>query len=148
MAKVSREAREAIDTTVVVAGLLSWHENHELARKALERSLAAERLVWPAPTLIEAYAVMTRLPSPHRLSPADAAALLRDTFAGVATVTLDGDEVWQLIHILETNQVTGGRSYDGHILACARKAGAHKMLTLNERDFLARISTELGSPPP
>jgi predicted nucleic acid-binding protein len=134
---VSRETREAIDTSVIVAGLLGWHEDHEPARKALERSLAAERLVLPAPTLIEAYAVMTRLPSPHRLSPADAAALLRDTFAGVATVALDGDEVWQLIENLETSQVAGGRSYDGHILACARKAGAHKLLTLNERDFLA-----------
>ena len=129
--------REAIDTSVVVAALLGWHEDHEVARKALERSLTAERLVLPAPTLIEAYAVMTRLPSPHRLSPAEAAALLRDTFAGVAAVALDGDEVWQLIESLETSQVAGGRSYDGHILACARKAGAHKLLTLNERDFLA-----------
>ncbi len=129
--------REAVDTSVVVAALLGWHESHEAARKALERGLTAERLVLPAPTLIEAYAVMTRLPSPHRLSPADAGALLRDTFAGVDTVALDGSEVWRLIDDLETTQVAGGRSYDGHILACARKAGARRLLTLNERDFHA-----------
>jgi predicted nucleic acid-binding protein len=129
--------REAIDTSVVVAALLGWHENHEVARKALERSLAAERIVLPAPTLVESYAVMTRLPSPHRLSPTDATALLRETFAGVNTVALDGDEVWQLIDELETSQVAGGRSYDGHILACARKAGATRLLTFNDRDFLA-----------
>ena len=134
---MSREAREAIDTSVVVAGLLGWHVDHEVARKALERSLTAERLVLPAPALLEAYAVMTRLPSPHRLSPADAAALLRDTFTDVDTVALDDGEVWRLIDDLETAQVAGGRSYDGHILACARKAGARKLLTLNERDFLA-----------
>jgi predicted nucleic acid-binding protein len=133
--------REAVDTSVVVAALLGWHENHEAARKALERSLTAERLVLPAPTLIESYAVMTRLPSPHRLSPADAAALLHDTFVGVPTVALDGDEVWKLIEDLEATQIAGGRSYDGHILACARKAGAKKLLTLNDRDFLA-----LGAP--
>ena len=135
--------REAVDTSVVVAALLSWHEGHEAARKALERCLTAERLVLPAPTLLEAYAVMTRLPSPHRLSPTDAAALLRDTFAGGNTVALDSGEVWQLVENLETNQVSGGRSYDGHILACARKAGARRLLTLNERDFLALGDTAI-----
>jgi predicted nucleic acid-binding protein len=132
-----------MDTSVIVAALLGWHEDHEVARKALDRSLTAERLVLPAPTLIEAYAVMTRLPSPHRLSPADAAALLRDTFAEVAIVALDGDEVWQLIERLESSHIAGGRSYDGHILACARKAGARKLLTLNERDFLALDDREI-----
>jgi len=130
-------SREAVDTSVVVAALLGWHEDHEAARKALDRSLTAERLVLPAPTLIEAYAVMTRLPSPHRLSPADAAALLRDTFTGVLTVALDGNEVWQLVDELDRTRVAGGRSYDRHILACARKAGARRLLALNERDFLA-----------
>jgi predicted nucleic acid-binding protein len=134
-------SRETVDTSVVVAALLSWHENHEAARKVLERSLVAERLVLPTPTLIEAYAVMTRLPCPHRLSANDAAALLRETFAGVETVALDGSEVWRLVEDLEKNQIAGGRSYDGHILACARKAGAIRLLTFNDRDFLA-----LGDP--
>jgi predicted nucleic acid-binding protein len=80
---------------------------------------------------------MTRLPSPHRLSPTDAVALLRETFAGVNTVALEAGEAWQLLDDLETNQIAGGRSYDGHILACARKAGATRLLTFNERDFLA-----------
>lgn len=129
--------REAVDTSVVVAALLGWHEDHEAACKALERSLTTERLVVPAPVLVEAYAVMTRLPSPHRLGPVDAAALLRDTFVGIETVALDGGEVWKLIEDLEVGLVAGGRTYDGQILACARKAGARTLRTLNERDFLA-----------
>ena len=129
--------REAVDTSVVVAALLGWHEDHEAARKVLERSLSAERMVLPAPVLIEAYAVMTRLPAPHRLSPNDAAALLRDTFAEVSTFALEPGEIWKLIDHLEAGHISGGRSYDAHILACARKAGARKLLTLNDRDFLA-----------
>lgn len=128
---------EAVDTSVVVAALLGWHEAHEPARRALERGLAAERIVLPAPVLLEAYAVMTRLPSPHRLLPTDAAALLRDTFAGVATAALDAPDVWALLAELEANGIAGGRSTDAHILAAARKAGAGKLLTFNERDFLA-----------
>ena len=130
-------SRDAVDTSVVVAALLGWHDDHEAAHKALDRGLTADRLVLPAPALLEAYAVMTRLPAPHRLSPTDASALLCETFAGVATVALDGGEYWQLIDQLEATQIAGGRSYDGHILATARKAGARKLLTLNERDFLA-----------
>ncbi len=34
----------------------------------------------PAPALVEAYAVLTRLPSPHRLSPADAWKLVKVNF--------------------------------------------------------------------
>jgi hypothetical protein len=56
---------------------------------------------------------------------------------GESTVALDGGEVWQLIDDLENNQIAGGRSFDGHILACARKAGATRLLTFNEQDFLA-----------
>jgi predicted nucleic acid-binding protein len=135
--------REAVDTSVVVAALLGWHENHEAARRALQRGLAAECLVLPAPSLMEAYAVMTRLPAPHRLSPEDAAALLKDTFAEVSMVALDPGEVWQLLSDLEAAKVAGGRTYDAHILACARKARAQRLLTLNERDFLALGEREI-----
>jgi predicted nucleic acid-binding protein len=135
--------RDAVDTSVIVAALLGWHEDHDPARKALERALVSERLVLPAPALVESYAVMTRLPSPHRLSPTDAAALLRDTFAGVTTVALAGEEVWPLLDHLESADIAGGRSYDAHILACARKAGAQRLLTLNERDFRALASKDI-----
>jgi predicted nucleic acid-binding protein len=136
-------SREAVDTSVIVAALLGWHDDHEAARKALDSALVADRLVLPAHALIESYAVMTRLPSPHRLSPADAAALLRDTFAGVVPVTLAGEELWRLLDRLESHDVAGGRSYDAHILACARKAGAARLLTLNERDLLALAGRDI-----
>ena len=43
-----------------------------------------------APALVEAYAVLTRLPPPHRLSPADALALLEADFIHPAKIiTLD-----------------------------------------------------------
>jgi predicted nucleic acid-binding protein len=134
---------EAVDTSVVVAALLGWHEEHEVARRALDRGLAAKRVVLPAPVLLEAYAVMTRLPAPHRLHPDDAVALLKDTFVGAATVALDPEEVWRLLADLESARISGGRTYDCHILACARKAHARRLLTLNQRDFLALGEREI-----
>src|ERR1043166_9312671 len=62
----------ALDTSAIIAALLTWHESHELALEALVGSMAARgsRLVVPGPALVEAYAVMTRLPAPRRLPPA------------------------------------------------------------------------------
>jgi predicted nucleic acid-binding protein len=129
--------RQMADTSVVVAALLGWHEHHDPARKALEHALTDASLVLATPVLLESYAVLTRLPAGHRLHPEDAFALLKDTFTDVPTVALDSDQVWRLLADLESTGISGGRTYDGHILACARKARAQRLLTFNERDFLA-----------
>ncbi len=132
------ESRIAIDTSVIVAALLGWHEAHGPALKALQHAFERARLVVPGPALVEAYAVMTRLPSPHRLSPADSLVLLEETFENAALViTLTAAELWRFLRSLPVGTVAGGGSYDAHILACADKANAAVLLTLNERDFLA-----------
>jgi len=129
--------REAVDTSVVVAALLGWHEHHKAARSALDRVLISGRLILPAPTLMESYSVMTRLPSPHRIAVSDAVALLEETFQHVPVIALAADEHWSLLRRLEEKRISGGRAYDGHILACARKSECGCLYTFNERDFLA-----------
>jgi hypothetical protein len=43
--------------------LCTWHEHHERATREIERRLdCGEKLIVAAPGLIEAYAVLTRLP--------------------------------------------------------------------------------------
>ena len=64
----------AVDSSVLVAALLGWHEHHVAAFRVLDAVLAADDdLVLPVHALIETYAVLTRLPAPHRLSPKAAA---------------------------------------------------------------------------
>ena len=130
-------SRDAVDTSVVVAALLGWHEDHARARAALEGGLAAGGLLVPAPVLVEAYSVMTRLPAPHRISPGDAVALLGDTFRDVTLIALEPREIWALLAWLDERKLAGGRAYDGHILACAKKGRAGRLLTLNAKDFLS-----------
>ncbi len=126
----------AVDTSVLVAGLLSWHERHAEALKALETALASDVLLLPAPALLEAYAVMTRLPAPHRLRPADAYRVLHGTLGkGVDIASLSGRDVWKLLDSLQERGIAGGKSYDAHILACAVKKNAGGLLTFNIRDF-------------
>ena len=65
----------------MVAAVCSWHEHHSQAAAEIDRRLdRGEQLCTPAPALVEAYAVLTRLPPPHRLSAADAWALVEGNF--------------------------------------------------------------------
>lgn len=125
------------DTSVMVAAVCSWHEHHELATSELERRLSRkEALIVTAPALIETYAVLTRLPPPHRLSAQDARTLLDANFlAGNKLFALDEADYRLLVKEASTQGVIGGRTYDWVITTCATKAKAAVLLTFNARDF-------------
>jgi predicted nucleic acid-binding protein len=133
----------ALDTSVIVSGLLAWHQLHEIASAQLSVLLESQaEVVIPLHALVEAYAVMTRLPPPHRLSAKDAVEVLERSLRARSTlVGLEGDQGWHLIRELSRHSIAGGTSYDGLILACARKGGARRLLTFNRAHF-ERIGTE------
>ena len=90
----------------------------------------------PAPALVEAYAVLTRLPPPHRLSAADAWALIEANFVEQATVqALEAEAYVDLLRRAAAQEVAGGRTYDLVIGECARGARAGVLLTFNPRHF-------------
>jgi len=65
----------------MVAAVCTWHERHEAAADEIDRRLRArESLVIAVPALAEAYAVLTRLPTPYRLHAADARDVLKVSF--------------------------------------------------------------------
>lgn len=121
----------------MVAAVSMWHEHHRVASAELEARLErGEQLAVAAPTLIEAYAVLTRLPSPHRLLSADAWRLVEANFINQGTViALCGPAYRRLLHRLAKQDVSGGRTYDAVIAECARVARADTLLTLNRRHF-------------
>jgi len=127
----------ALDTSVIVPALMSWHEHHASALPVVRDALTDEGgVILPMPALVDAYAVITRLPPPWRLRAADAHRLLAETLRGRAQVVgLEGDEAWDLLDDALGNAVSGGATYDAHIAACARKAGASHLATFNRRHF-------------
>ncbi|MDH5640345.1 MAG: PIN domain-containing protein [Nitrospira sp.] len=145
------------DTSVMIAALCTWHEHHEPALTELEHRLAArESLVVAAPALVEAYAVLTRLPPPHRLSPTDAHTLLETNFLSNGTLAvLDGKAYRSALREAAAHEVAGGRTYDWVIAACAKAARVRALLTFNARDFVGfrlndieiRIPGSENSPP-
>lgn len=127
------------DTSCMVAAVCGWHEHHSRAAREFELRLSQEEeLIVAAPALVETYAVLTRLPPPHRLSPADALALLQTNFIdGLKIIALDGKSYRSLLLQAPPDGVTGGQIYDAVIAACALQAKAAALLTFNERHFLA-----------
>ncbi len=89
-----------------------------------------------AHTLVECFAVLTRVPPPGRLSPAMALAFLRRAFIEPGTVVaLPAENYVAFLESVVATNVSGGRTYDALILATARFAGATVLLTFNARHF-------------
>ena len=130
--------RFALDTSCMVAAVCSWHERHAEAARAIEQRLARrEQLTVAAHALVETYAVLTRLPAPHRLAASDAWTLIRANFVErSAVVALESDAHVSLLGRLAASNVAGGRSYDALIAECARHGKAGAILTFNPRHFL------------
>jgi predicted nucleic acid-binding protein len=127
------------DTSCMVASVCTWHEHHAPAAAELNRRLAQrEPMAVAAPALVEAYAVLTRLPPPHRLSAADALALLDANFMRTGkAVALDAAAYRTLLHQMVKQGIVGGRTYDAVIARCALRAKASCLLTFNAPHFLA-----------
>lgn len=121
----------------MVAAVCAWHEHHEAARAGVEDRLErGDTLAIAAHAVAEAYAVLTRLPAPHRLAPADAWALVNANFVDPAIiVTLDADGYRGVLRGLAADGIGGGKTYDALIGRCASQAGVETLLTLNPRHF-------------
>jgi predicted nucleic acid-binding protein len=127
------------DTSCMIAAICSWHEHHQAAANEIENRLAARaKMMVAAPALIEAYAVLTRLPPPHRLSTQTALTLLENNFLKLGTViALNAKSYQSLLLAAPKNNVAGGRAYDAVIGACAEQARVSAVLTFNASDFAA-----------
>jgi hypothetical protein len=109
----------------VIAALAAWHEQHAAAGEALLRVK-----MLPAHVMLEAYSVLTRLPSGLAVPPAAAASVLRTRFP--EPVLRLGTDQHDTIMRLSAAGVFGGSSYDGLV---ALQAHAHRqtVLTLDRR---------------
>ena len=127
----------ALDTSCIIAAVCGWHEQHGSAAAAIEERLKrGEAMTVAAHALSEAYAVMTRLPAPHRLAATDAWSLLSANFVeGVRVMTLSARDHVAVLARLAAGGVAGGRAHDAIIGECAVRAGATALLTFNPRHF-------------
>jgi predicted nucleic acid-binding protein len=116
----------AVDSSVVIAGFASWHEQHPAAAKVL-----AQRPRVVAHAALESYSVLTRLPPPHRALPSLVATFLAERFPE-APLTMPAERGHGLIARLARQQIAGGQVYDALIAAIAVEHGA-TLVSLDRR---------------
>ncbi len=126
-----------LDTSVLVAGMVEAHPQHERAfiwlKQAVDKKIEG---VVSAHTLAELYSVLTVLPLRPPISSADAVLLIRENvLAHFEVISLTGQEYGNLIEHLASQGISGGATYDGVILWAAKKAKVDWVVTFNVKDF-------------
>lgn len=130
------------DTSCLVALVCTWHEHHSATHAEIKRRQArGDVLHLAAHCLLESYSVLTRLPSPYRLSESDAFELLSGNWSDSPMIHLTGPECWGVLKQARDGSVSGGQIHDALIAASAAKAGCEVLLTWNVRHF-ERFRTE------
>ena len=119
--------RFAVDTSVAIPLLVTTHAEH----LAVTSWAGDRKLSLSGHSLAETYSVLTRLPGPARISPAQAAQLIDDNFDPHLVIAA---EHAQTVHQeLARFGISGGATYD----ALVALASVHNNATLVTRDARA-----------
>lgn len=113
---------------MVVAAFASWHQNHDAARRALDRGL---QLIEHC--ALETYSVLTRLPPPHRAS----GEIVRDFLTArfpQPWLRMDEQSYKAFILGLPDRGVAGGVVYDALVAATAADCNTD-LITCDRRAF-------------
>jgi predicted nucleic acid-binding protein len=131
------------DTNVLIAAAIPTHIHHEASHARLAR-IRKTGGACAAHTVAEAFSVLTRLPLPYRLSPADAIRIIEDTSDFCTFVPLSPIEMVRTLRSIAERNIGGGLAFDALLLACARKIGAKSIFTHNVKHF-RQIAPDLAT---
>jgi predicted nucleic acid-binding protein len=133
-----------VDSCVLIAGVHANHPLHCVAAEWLIGHIASDDLIVCHHSLLEAYAVLTRLPGRLRTSGAEAWQLIETTVRPhMQLAKFDSSAIWSCLERLTTKAVMGGGAYDAFILDILAAAGVQALATFNTAHF-TRLSPPFG----
>lgn len=128
--------RIGVDSCILIAGLHANHPLHATASDWLIRNVSASELVVTHHSVLETYAVMTRLPGEFRVSASEAKQLIEASIRQNMTIApFSHDSIWQCIDSLVSQAAEGGRSYDCFIAEILIQFGVEAIATFNASHF-------------
>jgi predicted nucleic acid-binding protein len=127
------------DTSVLMAAFLAGHEKHKPCIRAVTE---VRNPICALHTLAEFYANTTALPPRSRLTPEEAIFLVDQIANRFRVIALTVEEYHKTLRQMAAGHQRGGRTYDALLLACARKAEAETIYTL-DHDF-AELAPDLA----
>ncbi len=126
-----------IDSCILVAGVHANHPLHAVAADWLIRNIPLHKLIVSHHSILEAYAVLTRLPGEFRIDGIEAKQLLESTIRpNMIIAKFDASSIWDYITTLVNQSATGGNSYDAFIAGILKNHGADAIATFNTRHFI------------
>lgn len=127
----------AVDTSVLVPALVGWHEHHDPCRRAVIGARV------PAHVMIETYSVLTRLPSPHRLTASVAHQLVTTGRRADDVLTVPPRLQRSLVTLVAELGIEGGATYDALVGLTAQHHG-EVLLTRDRRATRTYELLEVG----
>ena len=135
-----------LDTSVLVAAVVSKHESHARAFPLLERvQNGKDEGFVAAHSLAEMYAILTKLPPPYRHAPEQALLSIEENVLKHFKISsLAGNDYASLIRAAAVAGIQGGTIYDAVLLKSAEKSTPDRIFTLNLKHFLAVAPKNFG----
>ena len=131
-----------VDSCIIIAGVHANHPLHVLASDWLIRNISLHELIVTHHTILETYAVLTRLPGELKTNGPEATKLLETSVRpNMKIVEFNSSSIWECIDSIVNQSAMGGRSYDAFIAEILINAGAEAIATFNTIHF-----TELSLP--
>jgi len=126
-----------VDSCILVAGVHANHPLHAVAADWIIRNISLRKLIVAHHSILEAYAVLTRLPGELRITGPEAKQLLESTIRpNMKIAKFDASTIWDCINSLVSQSAVGGLSYDAFIADILTNAGAEAIATFNTTHFI------------
>jgi predicted nucleic acid-binding protein len=123
-----------MDTSVLVCASTPSDPRHDACVDLLQTA-EARGATCASHSLAEFFSMLTGRPRPLRVAPVEAARIVEHTSRRFRFVSLTATEYVAAIDGLAGLGHSGGMIYDALIMACARKAKATRIYTLNPKHF-------------
>ena len=108
-----------VDSSILVAGVHANHPLHAVAAGWLIKNIPLHELIVSHHSILETYAVLTRLPGELRLTGPEAKQLLESTIKlNMRVADFSSSSIWECIDSLVNHSALGGHSYDVFIAEC------------------------------
>ena len=128
--------RIGVDTSVIVAAVHANHPLHGPSARWLNDAFDAHEVVVAHHSVLEAYAVLTRLPGEYRLAPSEAEMVLHATVRDNAELAPFSEAlIWDLLRQIGETPASGGAVYDAFIIGILMAAGVDAIATGNTAEF-------------
>ncbi len=125
-----------VDSCVVVSGIHTSHPLHAVAAEWLIRNISSNELIITHHSILETYAVLTRLPGMLRITGPEAKLLLESTIRpNMQVAEFTASSIWDCIVSLVDHSAVGGQSYDAFTAEILTRAGVEAIATFNTTHF-------------